>query len=637
MSAYLQQKRNTAAHLKFGGFNDADSDQSMDDAGAESQDESADGEGWLQGKKGKTHTQTAELSDKDSDEEDLERFVLGNKDAFREQLFRDDFLGFLDQDSAAGKELVPAGQTNDLANAADSSLFAFDTVGSGIKYTAEKSAAEEEPEQKPAWEDSDDERLTVSLASTPLLRKLRTTEAEDLISGTEYTRRLRQQYLRLYPTPAWAKEAEAKQQGKKAVRRRRSSVASNSESDSDEENLDPSALPLESFLRNAANFTSTDSSSRKRRKLRPETLDIQRTRDIPDSHKAAVASLSFHPTRPILLSASTSSIMYLHHIDASAHPVPNPRLTSVQVQSTDVRRSEFVGPTGSEVIFAGRRRYFHSWNLSTGLVKKVSQIHGGQAPQNTMENFRASPDGKALALISSEKKGGGVVNILNAKTMQWIAAARVNGRGGVSDCQWWRDSSGLSILGKDGGITEWSLTAKRAVGVWKDQGSIGGTVMALSGNSGGPKELGGDRWIAVGSNSGICNIYKRSDLLLQGDELAKRNRDLKEEGIASSMFGVEVMERPAPSRVLDQLTTAISTVRFSGDGQILAFASEHKKDALRLVHLPSCTVYRNWPTEQTPLGRVSAVAFGTADNGDGAEILAVGNDMGKIRMWEIRA
>ncbi|KAM7223252.1 WD40-repeat-containing domain protein [Rhypophila decipiens] len=628
MSAYLQQKRSTAAtaHPKFTGFDDADSDQAMD-----SQDESsgADGEGWLQGKKGKT--QTAELSDKDSDEEDLERFVLGDKDAFREQLFRDDFLGFLDQDSAAGKELVPAG-TNDLANAADSSLFAFDTVGSGIKYTAEKSAAEE-VEQKPAWEDSDDEKLTVSLASTPLLRKLRTTEAEDLISGTEYARRLRQQYLRLYPTPAWAKEAE----GKKAAKRRRSSAAANSESDSDEENLDPSALPLESFLRNAANFTGVDSSSRKRRKLRPETLDIQRTRDIPDSHKAAVASLSFHPTRPILLSASTSSIMYLHHIDASAHPVPNPRLTSVQVQSTDVRRSEFVGPTGSEVIFAGRRRYFHSWNLSTGLVKKVSHIHGDQALQKTMENFRASPDGKALALISSEKKGGGVVNILNAKTMQWIAAARVNGRGGVSDCQWWSDSSGLSILGKNGGITEWSLTARRAVGVWKDQGSIGGTVMALSGNSGGPKELGGDRWIAVGSSSGICNIYKRSDLLLEGEELAKRNKGLKEEGIAKSMFGVEIIERPAPSRVLDQLTTAISTVRFSGDGQLLAFASEHKKDALRLVHLPSCTVYRNWPTDQTPLGRVTAVAFGTGDNSDGAEILAVGNDMGKIRMWEIRA
>ena len=64
----------------------------------------------------------------------------------------------------------------------------------------------------------------------------------------------------------------------------------------------------------------------------------------------------------------------------------------------------------------------------------------------------------------------------------------------------------------------------------------------------------------------------------------------------------------------------------------MAFGSVHKKDALRLVHLPSCTVYRNWPTEQTPLGRVTAVGFDNA-----SEVLAVGNDMGKIRMWEVRS
>ena len=49
-----------------------------------------------------------------------------------------------------------------------------------------------------AWEDSDDERLVVSLASVPRLRKLRRTEAEDVISGKDYVRRLRKQYA-TYP------------------------------------------------------------------------------------------------------------------------------------------------------------------------------------------------------------------------------------------------------------------------------------------------------------------------------------------------------------------------------------------------------------------------------------------------------
>lgn len=95
---------------------------------------------------------------------------------------------------------------------------------------------------------------------------------------------------------------------------------------------------------------------------------------------------------------------------------------------------------------------------------------------------------------------------------------------------------------------------------------------------------------------------------------------------------MEVKSLPTPTRGFEQLTTPITNIAFTPDGQLLAFASKHKKDALRLVHLPSCTVYRNWPTENTPLGRISAVAFGNQ-----SDLLAVGNDQGKIRMWEIRA
>jgi len=49
--------------------------------------------------------------------------------------------------------------------------------------------------------------------------------------------------------------------------------------------------------------------------------------------------------------------------------------------------------------------------------------------------------------------------------------------------------------------------------------------------------------------------------------------------------------------------------------------------------LPTCTVYRNWPTSQTPLGRISAVALGEVN---GELTLIVGNEAGKIRGWEIR-
>lgn len=556
--------------------------------------------------------------EKDSDEEELERLVLGNKAGFRERLFRDDFLT---ADSTALVKGPGDDATDPLKHGHlnDDALFAFDipkpSGGNKTLEELEKDGDGAVSQDAPAWEDSDDERLTVSLAGATRLRKLRATEAEDLVSGSEYSKRLRQQYLRLYPLPEWAAPTAGGRPSKSRRRRSSASRAASSDASSDDSDEDESlddALPLETFLRDANSFNGT--GARKRRKLRPETIDIQRTRDVPDVHKAPVSSLTFHPRHPVILSSSTSSIMYLHQFAPTAHPTPNPALTSVQVKSTDLRRTAFLGPDGDEIIFAGRRRYFHAWNLATGVVRRVSQIHGHQKEQRTMEHFRLSPCGRYMALVSSQRKGGGMLNVLSVATMQWIAQVRPNGRHGVADFAWWSNGEGLTVAGRDGQVTEWSMAAKRTVGVWRDEGSIGGTVLSLGGR-GGPDELGGDRWVAVGSTSGILNVYDRNQLLEE-----------KKEGGET-----EVKKLPTPVRTFEQLTTAITVATFAPDGQLLAFGSLHKKDALRLVHLPSCTVYRNWPTEQTPLGRVTAVAFDA-----GSEVLAVGNDQGKVRMWEIR-
>lgn len=209
--------------------------------------------------------------------------------------------------------------------------------------------------------------------------------------------------------------------------------------------------------------------------------------------------------------------------------------------------------------------------------------------------------------------------------------ARLNGRHGVADFVWWRSGDGLTIAGRDGQVIEWSMLTKRAVGVWRDEGSVGGTVLALGGRNG-PAALGGDRWVAVGSTSGILNIYDRNNLLAAESSTAKESGDETSVDQNKGNSGaIELQKLPEPTRVFEQLTTPITVVTFSPDGQLMAFGSQHKKDALRLVHLPSCTVYRNWPTEQTPLGRVTTVAFSAQ-----SEVLAVGNDAGKVRMWEIR-
>ena len=222
--------------------------------------------------------------------------------------------------------------------------------------------------------------------------------------------------------------------------------------------------------------------------------------------------------------------------------------------------------------------------------------------------------------------------------MLWVCQARVEGRHGLAAFAWWRDGEGLVLLGSGGDVVEYDVRRRRAVARWVDYGGVGVSCVALGGHvrGGGSRLCGPDRWLAVGSKSGIVNLYDRAEW----------------GGGAADGLATGVPERPVPVRVLENLTTAITQLVFSpppppprepgdangasdddddGDAQMLIMASRAKRDAMRLVHLPSGTVYPRWPTSATPLGRVTAVAVS-----QGGRMLAVGNEQGRVRMWEIR-
>jgi U3 small nucleolar RNA-associated protein 18 len=169
------------------------------------------------------------------------------------------------------------------------------------------------------------------------------------------------------------------------------------------------------------------------------------------------------------------------------------------------------------------------------------------------------------------------------------------------------------------------------IGRWNDEGAVGTTVIALGGKSGRDDWIGGDRWVAVGSSSGVVNIYDRRAWCEHDPSVDSAKLD-SNNGIPKA---------PKPLRALQNLTTPTSHLTFSPDGQILAMASRWKNNAMRLVHLPSATVFKNWPTEKTPLGRITAVAWGRPTEEEEQEgslaQVAVANESGHIRLWEVRA
>jgi U3 small nucleolar RNA-associated protein 18 len=228
-----------------------------------------------------TKKQEKPILPKDAEEEELERMIFGDSAGFKQGL--EDFS--LDRTAGAYGELSDEDQDEDvdIEGVADQDLFFFDAgpvaAPAGSVAVAKADETDEE-DDKPAWEDSDDERLVVSLASVPQLRKLRETVDDDMVNGKEYSRRLRRQYERLYPMPDWAMHAtgKANRKRRRTMEDGESGEGSASDMDMDEEDL--SSQPLARLLKDADILSRNTRGPMKRRKLQAGTVDIQRLKDV---------------------------------------------------------------------------------------------------------------------------------------------------------------------------------------------------------------------------------------------------------------------------------------------------------------------------------------------------------------------
>jgi len=161
---------------------------------------------------------------------------------------------------------------------------------------------------------------------------------------------------------------------------------------------------------------------------------------------------------------------------------------------------------------------------------------------------------------------------------------------------WWNNEGELLSLGEDSEIYVWDIGQRRCLRRWKDDGGFGSRL------------LGGDasgKYLATGSSFGILNIYDGPSMTTS--------------------------ENPKPLKSLGNLTTTISTIRFNADSQLLAMASNTKKDQMRLIHLPSLTAFSNWPTSGTPLGHVSSIDFAPD-----SQHVVIGNNRGRVLLYHLR-
>lgn len=221
----------------------------------------------------------------------------------------------------------------------------------------------------------------------------------------------------------------------------------------------------------------------------------------------------------------------------------------------------------------------------------VSKIMGRQ--EKSLEKCFPSPDGRTIAFLGND----GYVILVDAHTKHWIADLKMNGS--VRALTFTPDGEYIIGSGSDGDVYRWDLRTRQCVERFSNQdGSITSSMASSA------------RHLAVGGESGVVNLYQDQTSFSSAKRLATTSR--------------------APTKSIMNLSTSADLVRFNDDGQILAMSTRREKNSLKLLHVPSGTVFSNWPTSKTPLNYAWAMDFSPE-----SKFLAIGNDQGKCLLYRL--
>lgn len=222
---------------------------------------------------------------------------------------------------------------------------------------------------------------------------------------------------------------------------------------------------------------------------------------------------------------------------------------------------------GDELIVGGPERYFHTYNLLSG-NKQSSRLPKGVS---NMKTFELSGCGKYLAVIGEF----GEIHLLHALTKELLTTMKQEYQS--TSISFSMDSQKLFSHGDDNEVTVFDLRKQRAEHRFVDDGCVNGTALAISENG---------KLLATGSRQGYVNIYNYDDVLGK--------------------------KYPTPEKVISNLTSEITDLKFNPTTEMLAICSADMNNAVKMVHFPSATVFSNFPSQHDQMGKTTTMAFSPA-------------------------
>ena len=209
---------------------------------------------------------------------------------------------------------------------------------------------------------------------------------------------------------------------------------------------------------------------------------------------------------------------------------------------------------GNQIVMTGNRKFFYFYDLTKQKIEPIPHLLGHEDEKDLR---RLVPGNTNYFCILSSVTG--YVLVLSQKSKRVEMALKMNGSAEVGCFS--QDESYLYTAGDEGEIYVWDLVARKCIQRIADEGGFKITCLDASPDS---------KYLAAGSKSGTCNIY----LLSQG------------------LFAQDTPQSAVkPVKTVFNLTTTLTTLKFHPSSQILLIASKWKKNAVKLVHLPSFTVF----------------------------------------------
>ncbi|XP_075871462.1 U3 small nucleolar RNA-associated protein 18 homolog isoform X1 [Nelusetta ayraudi] len=407
--------------------------------------------------------------------------------------------------------------------------------------------AEAQRREGPAWVDEDDELEEEVDMKHRYRRDLARGEAESSMSQQRLQSRMREQFAKsMGGTPSWA---EPGLQRKKKKKRKGDDGDDDEEEDEDEE---------DDLLRRTGNFVGASHSLPSGILRMKKCLRVNSARP----SEGRLTSVQFHPSAQVALTAGLDQSVSLFQVDGKS----NPKIQSIHLERFPVHSALFSRDGESLFATSLRNKMFYTYHMMEGRVEPVHCIRG--LNEARVKDFSVCPEGGALLLTGTR----GYLHLLSLKTKEVVRSVKINGD--VSGVAFSPDGK-VFVHSEQGQVCVWDVRgSSRCVSSFLDDGCVRGTSIAASPDG---------RYLACGSQSGVVNIYSQEACLTSAN--------------------------PRPLKSLMNLLTPATSMTFNPTSEILAVASRAEDGAVRLVHLPSFTVFSNFPANKAAVQQANCLAF----------------------------